>query len=206
MMKASVTTSEQDLCTLAGIVTEDRPDLPEEGLPESLLADLMGQIRCDEVCFVGMDSGRRAQWFGQEVPFTDTPGWEDLERVHWEQYWHCQPCSYPDRTGDLRSVVKIADFYSARQFHSTGMYYDYYRPQGIEHELQLCLPGPSPRTTGLGRTVRLFFSAAPARISPSATGRCSRCYARTCTTPTWTPNAAAIQSPGSPPARPTCCT
>ena len=29
---------------------------------------------------------------------------------------------YPDRTGDLRSVVKIADFYSARQWHSTGMY------------------------------------------------------------------------------------
>jgi hypothetical protein len=46
-------------------------------------------------------------------------------------------CSYPDRSGDLRSVVKIADFYSARQWRSTGMYADVYRRQGIEHELQL---------------------------------------------------------------------
>ena len=97
-MTAPMTASERDLCTLAGIVSEDRPDLPEEGLPESLLNDLMGQIRCDEVCFVGMDSGQRTYWIGQEVPFTDTPGWEDLDRLHWEQYWDCQPCSYPDRT------------------------------------------------------------------------------------------------------------
>ena len=50
--------------------------------------------------------------------------------------------------------MTIADFYSARQFHSTGMYYDYYRPLGIEHELQLCLPercrGPSARAGPCG--------------------------------------------------------
>jgi DNA-binding NarL/FixJ family response regulator len=37
------------------------------------------------------------------------------------------------------------------------MYSDIYRPQGLEHELQLCLPDPTGRTTGPGRTVRLFF-------------------------------------------------
>lgn len=81
MMTAPVTASERDLRTLAGIISAHRADLPADGLPESLLADLMGQIRCDEVCFVGMDSGQQAQWFGQEVPLTDTPGWDDLERV-----------------------------------------------------------------------------------------------------------------------------
>jgi DNA-binding CsgD family transcriptional regulator len=157
-----VTASERDLLTLAGIVSETRPDLPADaGLPESLLADLISQIRCDEVCFVGMDSGQRAQWFGQEVPFTDTPGYEDLERAHWEHYWDCQPCSYPDRTGDLRSVLTIADFYSARQWHSTGMYTDNFRPQGLEHELQLCLPEGPPRTIGPGRTVRMYFFRGP---------------------------------------------
>ena len=161
-MKAPVTASERDLVALAGIIGEDRPDLPADGgLPESLLADLISQIRCDEVCFVGMDSGQRAQWFGQEVPFTDTPGYEDLERAHWEHYWDCQPCSYPDRTGDLRSVLKIEDFYSARQWRSTGMYTDFYRPQGHEHELQLCLPEGSPRTVGPGRTARLYFIRGP---------------------------------------------
>jgi DNA-binding CsgD family transcriptional regulator len=155
---APVTVRGRDLRALAAIVSEHRPDLPDgEGLSPSLLADLMGQIRCDEVCFVGMDSGQRMQWFGQEVPFTDTPGWEDLERLHWAHYWDCQPCSYPDRTGDLRSVLKIADFYSARQWHSTGMYHDHYRPWGIEHELQLCLPEAPGPTCGPGRTVRLYL-------------------------------------------------
>ena len=161
-MKAPVTASERDLVALAGIIGEDRPDLPADGgLPESLLADLLGQIRCDEVCFVGVDSKAQVEWFGQEVPFTDTPGYEDLERMHWEHYWDCQPCSYPDRTGDLRSVLKIEDFYSARQWRSTGMYTDFYRPQGHEHELQLCLPEGSPRTVGPGRTVRLYFFRGP---------------------------------------------
>ena len=67
-MTAPVTASERDLRTLAGIVSDHRADLPAEGLPPSLLADLMGQIRCDEVTFVGMDSGRQADWFGQDIP------------------------------------------------------------------------------------------------------------------------------------------
>jgi hypothetical protein len=37
------------------------------------------------------------------------------------------------------------------------MYTDNYRPVGVEHELQLCLPEPSERTTGPGRTVRLYL-------------------------------------------------
>ena len=53
--------------------------------------------------------------------------------------------------------MKIADFYSARQWHSTGMYCDYYRPMGAEHELQLCLPDTPGRTAGPGRSVRLYF-------------------------------------------------
>ena len=68
-MVAPVTASGRDLRALAAIVSEDRPDLPDgEGLPPSLLADLMGQIRCDVVSFVGFDSGRQAVWFWQEIP------------------------------------------------------------------------------------------------------------------------------------------
>ena len=82
-MTAPVMVRERDLRALAGIVSEDRPDLPDgEGLPPSLLADLMSQIRCDQVVFLGFDGSRQAYWFTQEdpfkVPFTDTPGWEDL--------------------------------------------------------------------------------------------------------------------------------
>ena len=88
--------------------------------------------------------------------------------MHWQHYWDCAPCSYPERTGDLRSIIKIADFYSARQWHSTGMYTDLYRPKGYEHELMLTLParpeaaaGTGRRVPGPGRTVRLFLFRGP---------------------------------------------
>ena len=67
----------------------------------------------------------------------------------------------PRRTGDLRSIITIADFYSARQWHSTGMYADYYRPLGLEHHLMLCLPEAPPRTAGPGRHVRLYLCRGP---------------------------------------------
>ena len=51
-MVAPVTVREKDLRTLLGIVGEDRAGpAAAGGLPLSLLADLMGQIRCDQVTF-----------------------------------------------------------------------------------------------------------------------------------------------------------
>jgi len=157
-MSTTVRASDQDLCALAGIVSQDRPDVPaQEGLPPSLLADLMGQIRCDVISFEGFDSGRQETWFLQSIPERGDAVAEDLDPVHWQHYWRCQPCSYPDRTGDLRSIVKITDFYSARQWHSIGTYCDIYRPQGFEHDLMLTLPAAPGPVVGGGRTMRLFL-------------------------------------------------
>ena len=160
-MSTPVRASDRDLRALAAIVSKDRPDLPDGGgLPPSLLADLLGQIRCDGFVFEGFDSGRQKTWILQSMPTLgddELEAAEELDPVHWAYYWDSQPCSYPDRTGDLRSVLTIADFYSARQWHSTGMYCDIYRPLEMEHELQLCLPDPAGRAAGTGRTVRMFF-------------------------------------------------
>ncbi|HYV79147.1 MAG TPA: response regulator transcription factor [Streptosporangiaceae bacterium] len=159
-----MTVSEKDLRSLLGMVSDDRADLPAEGgLPLSLLADLMGQIRCDAVSFEGLDSDVQTEWFWQGIPDWDDDD-EDLnqaDEVHWEHYWDCQPCSYPDRTGDLRSIIKIADFYSARQWHSVGTYCDIYRPQGLEHDLMLTLPPVPGPVSAPGRTMRLFFFRGP---------------------------------------------
>jgi len=157
-MTAPVTVSEQDLRTLLGIVGDRRSDLPSAGLPPSLLAELADQVGCDVVEFFGNDSGQRAWLFGQQFPAdADDADYADDERLFWEHFWDCEPCCYPDRSGDLRSVTKVSDFYSARQWHSTGMYTDHMGPNGVEHELGLVLPaGPGP-VTGPGRTVRLLF-------------------------------------------------
>ncbi len=142
-MSASVTASDRDLRRLADIVSEDRPDLVAgEGLPPSLLADLMGQIRCDVISFEGFDSKRRETWLFQSIPGRGDAVIEDLEPAHWEHYWDCQPCSY-------------------RQWHSVGTYSDIYRPQGLEHDLMLTLPPPPGLVAGPGRTIRLFFFRGP---------------------------------------------
>ena len=160
-MTAPVTASERDMRALAGMVNHYRADLPAQGLPMSLLSDLASQIRCNAVLFEGFDSERQQTWFAEALPADDDTADEALARAHWQHYWDCQPCSYPDRSGDLRSVIKIADFYSARQWHSTGMYSDLYQPQGIEHELMLTLPAGLGKTPGPGRTLRLFLSRGP---------------------------------------------
>jgi DNA-binding CsgD family transcriptional regulator len=162
-MSTPARASERDLRALAGMVSENRPDLPEkEGLPPSLLADLMGQIRCDALSLDSWDSGRQTVWFSQEIPSGDGRlEFEAMDEVYWENYWDCQPCSYPARTGDLRSVITIADFYSARQWHSAGMYSDHSRLLGLEHSLMVCLPRALPPTAGPGRYVRLSLGRGP---------------------------------------------
>ncbi len=164
-MSSLTTASEADLCKLAAIVTAKREDPPPQGLPLSLLSDLMDQICCDAVSCSGFDAGGQHYWFFQTVR-EDGPDlggsltqmqWQAIDQAHWQHFWDCLPCSHPDRTGDLRSVVKISDFYSTRQWRSTGMYADVYQPQGIRHELQLCLPEPPGPSRAPGRTVRLYF-------------------------------------------------
>ena len=157
-MVAPVTVSEKDLCTLLGIVSDDRSDLPEAGLPWSLLTDLMDQIRCDALAFFAIDSNREACPFSQDVLPPDDG---DDERVLWGNYWACDPCCYPERSGDLRSVVKVSDFYSARQWHSTGMYCDLAQGWGLDHELLLFLPAGPGSAAGPGQTVRLIFYREP---------------------------------------------
>jgi DNA-binding CsgD family transcriptional regulator len=156
-MAGPITVSEQDLRTLMGIVSDRRPDVPaKEGLSPSLLADLMGQIRCDVIGFAGFDSAREETWSPQFMP----DGGDVVAggaQVNWQYYWHCRVCSHPDRTGDLRGIIKIADFYSARQWHSIGARCGINRPMGFDHALMLTLPaapGPVPEP---GRTMRLYL-------------------------------------------------
>jgi DNA-binding CsgD family transcriptional regulator len=151
-MVAPVTVSEKDLRTLLGIVSGNRDDVPAAGLPPSLFTDLMGQIRCDVLSFDTHDSARQLIEFGQQIPPPDCDG-GGAQRLplYWRHYWDCDAFCYPDRSGDLRSMTMVSDFYSARQWHSTAMYCEHFRPWGHEHEMTLCLPA------GHLRPVRLIF-------------------------------------------------
>ena len=121
---SAVAVRQPDLRILAGMVTAERADIPPAGLPLSLLSDLMSQIRCDTVSCAGLDSNRRQTWFSQEIPDHDGTSQQSVDEEHWEHYNQDLFDTYPERSGDLRSIVKISDFYSARQFRDTGMCLD----------------------------------------------------------------------------------
>lgn len=160
-MATPVTASGRDLRALADIVSADRPDVPAvAGLPPSLLQDLMDQIRCDVVAFADFDSGRQQTRYVQAIRGPGVGVVMDRDPVHWQHYWNCELCSYPDRTGDLRSIIKIADFYSTRQWHSIGRC-GIYRPMGFDHALMLTLPAAPGLPADSGRTLRLFFLRGP---------------------------------------------
>jgi hypothetical protein len=71
-MSTPVRAGDRDLRALAAIVSQDRPDLPDtEGLPPSLLGDLMSQIRCDAISLERFDSGPQAYRWLRGIPVTD---------------------------------------------------------------------------------------------------------------------------------------
>jgi DNA-binding CsgD family transcriptional regulator len=159
-MRAPLSAHDLDLPTLAGLVSDERSDLPAQGLPLSLLSELKEQIPCDFVLCQGYDTTMQRHWFTQQIPEDDeeedSDGGEFFE-FFWELYWDCQPCSYPDRTKDLRRVVTVSDFYSVREWHSSAFYSEIMRPQGLDNHIQVCLSEPPGPDSGPGRTVRMFF-------------------------------------------------
>jgi hypothetical protein len=93
-MSIPVRAGERDLRAVAGIVTQDRPDLPpREGLPLSLLADLMGQIRWDGLLLQGFDSERQLNWGTQGLPApaddATAEALDETDKAAWEHYWDC---------------------------------------------------------------------------------------------------------------------
>ena len=90
------TASETDLRALAEMVSRSRDDVSPDGLPPSLLLDLMGQIRCDALSFTGFDTGREVAWFGQNFPAGIWP----------DRRLSGSPC--PMRTGSTTGTARAA--------------------------------------------------------------------------------------------------
>lgn len=127
------------------------PDTGEDGiaLPRSVLPELASLIRCDQVEFNGLDSGRESWYMGQHHIGPDT-GEVRGHSPFWDHYWG-SPCSFPDRTSDAYGVMTPTDFCGRREWRSSPMY-DLIARGGVEHELLLFM-GDGP-----GRSLRLIFS------------------------------------------------
>lgn len=168
MVWLAETVTDADLRSLLDVLDAARQVQEDagSGLPAELLEQVTRLIPCDSVSFLHLDVGRQAILVGQERRGDDTiseeashADWCDGRTVgpdpaddpFWRHYDTCLGCSYPTVSGDLRSVTTMSDFYSQREYRSSGMYADYLGPLGIEHEAMLCLPAPG------GHSRRLVF-------------------------------------------------
>lgn len=201
-MPNSLSLRARDLHAVLRVVeapAENVPDdaSPVQGLPWPVLISLAELIPCDQVSFFELDSTTRRVAFGQDL---DADGRtdnavdddDDADAVFWANYWQCEACCYPDVSGDVRSVTMLSDFYTAREKRRIGMYTDYLRPAGVEHEVMACLPvapqrtmrlvlfrGPGPDFTGRDRAVlallrphlRELFRDRRDATAPPLTGR-----------------------------------
>ena len=75
------------------------------GAVRLVLSDLRGVVGGDLVAFCGLDSARRAHWFGQDVPARDLSGGV---QGFWAHYGDCPFFSCPDRTGQGPGKVGLA--------------------------------------------------------------------------------------------------
>jgi DNA-binding CsgD family transcriptional regulator len=143
-----------DLRSLVDLLAEGAHDDTGQGLPTGVVTAAHRLVPADNVSFVEFDDRKRATYFDQEygrLTEDSDPG----EELFWLHYWDCMACSYPSHAGDERSVTMISDFYTDRQFHSSGMYADYFSPLRFEREIMLCIRAPA------GRTRRLLFFRGP---------------------------------------------
>ena len=111
-------------------------------------------IRADFAAFNDLDI--RGQRSVVEMQLGDQDDPEEPWFPFWDHFWSSLACSYTERIPRLRTeVMSTRDFYSDRQWHSTGMYTEVLRPAGLEQELVMPLPSPP------GITRRLIFFRTP---------------------------------------------
>jgi DNA-binding CsgD family transcriptional regulator len=149
---------ESDLRVLLDVVRAGYDDEPGHAMPSAVLHALAKLIPSASVTFCELDVRDQVVLTEQEVSDAPSSAAQTgaLERVFWAEFWNCLFCSYPERTGDLRSVVKRSDFYSRRTLHATAMWADFSQPIGAEHEMLVPLPAPP------GHARRILFFRGPA--------------------------------------------
>jgi DNA-binding CsgD family transcriptional regulator len=120
----------------ADSVGGDQPFTPE------LLAELAGLIPVDWVSYNELDRVRRRSLFLVASP--DYEGDEDDEipdEVAWRVILGEHPLCLRQQEGYF-GAVKLSDFFSQRELHQTWVYDNWFRPLGIEHEIEVAIPSP----------------------------------------------------------------
>jgi DNA-binding CsgD family transcriptional regulator len=109
---------------------------------EELLVELGRLVRADWVTYCELDRVRRRRllqvarpddYEDEEDDYDDTIFWDFVCEVH--------PVCVRHQAG-VFDALKLSDFFSSRELHDTRLYDLWFRPWGIEHELNVAIPSP----------------------------------------------------------------
>ena len=112
----------------------DQPFTPD------LLVELGRLIRADWVSYCELDRVRRR--IRLQV---DRPDEEDEVEIDDETTWHVvleeHPVCARHQKGHF-GAMKLSDFFTMRRLHRTWVYDNWFKPLGVEHELDVAIPSP----------------------------------------------------------------
>jgi DNA-binding CsgD family transcriptional regulator len=116
-----------------------------EAFRREVIAALSGLVRAESISYneVNIREGR-ATWLIEP----DDGGFLRYRKVFDEHIGEHPLIRHYARTGDTSSL-KISDFLSQRQFHSLGLYRNFFRQIAIEHQLAVTLPVRVPEVIGI---------------------------------------------------------
>ncbi len=115
----------------------------DERFTPELLIELGRLVEADWVGYNELDCVRRRMLFFIERPGDEEEGGA-LDETAWKILERHPVCQSHER-GDFRTL-KLSDFLTRRELHRTELYTDWFRPVGVEYELELAMPSPQWHT------------------------------------------------------------
>ena len=114
-----------------------------EPFPRPLLASLRRLVPSDAVTYCELDRVRKVQIWQE-----DDPAYED-DGSALETYWRLRDqhpvCHFEDQTGTF-PALKLSDFVTRAELRRREIYWEWFRPYGIEYELSVGLDAPLSHT------------------------------------------------------------
>ena len=113
-------------------------ELGSEPFPAPFLSALRRLARSDDVVFCELDRVREIELRQVSEPVYDGP---EAPVSYWEIRHEHPTCSHQEVTGDFRAH-RVSEFISRRELRGSRIYADWFRPQGVEHELSVGIDAP----------------------------------------------------------------
>ena len=109
--------------------------------PRELLASLRRLVPSDLLSYSEVDRVRKLSILDVDDPVTDGPGAETYFRLR-----HQHPvCRFEEETGDFRAR-KLSDFVTRAELRRREIYWEWFRPWGVEYEMGVGLDAPLTHT------------------------------------------------------------